>query len=263
MIFDTHAHYLSHRFDSDRAELLSSLPGKGVCAVVECVDLDTSRAAAALAHEFPFVYAAAGIHPESLIDEDTSTVARFAGDWRAELREIEPLLEDGRVVAVGECGLDHHWPVPRDAQLELLEAQLILAREHDLPVLLHDREAHADMYELLRKHRPRGVMHCYSGSADDAKWLCAQGAVPRLRRHGDVQERAPRARGRKHRTRGAVRAGDGLPVPWRPSRCAANATIRHSSPTSPKRSLRRAGTTAAHILEVSERNARRLFGLNA
>lgn len=263
MIFDTHAHYLSHRFDSDRAELLSSLPGKGVCAVVECgVDLDTSRAAAALAREFPFVYAAAGIHPESLIDEDTSTVARFAGDWRAELREIEPLLEDERVVAVGECGLDHHWPVPRDAQLELLEAQLILAHEHDLPVLLHDREAHADMYELLRKHRPRGVLHCYSGSADDAKWLCAQGlylgfggtaTFKNARRVLEAASIVPEEQ--------FVLETDCPYMAPEPMRGKRNDSSLITYVAEAIASAR--GTTAAHILEVSERNARRLFGLDA
>ena len=77
--------------------------------------------------------------------------------------------------AVGEIGLDHHWPVPREEQYALFEAQLQLARELDLPVSVHDREAHAEMYDLLRKYKPRGALHCYSGSADDAAWLVEQG----------------------------------------------------------------------------------------
>ena len=80
-----------------------------------------------------------------------------------------------RVVAVGEIGLDHHWPVPRQEQYDLFEAQLQLAKELDLPVSVHDREAHAEMYELLRKYKPRGALHCYSGSAEDAVWLVEQG----------------------------------------------------------------------------------------
>ena len=80
-----------------------------------------------------------------------------------------------KVVAVGEIGLDHHWPVPRQEQYDLFEAQLQLAKELDLPVSVHDREAHAEMYELLRKYKPRGALHCYSGSADDAAWLVEQG----------------------------------------------------------------------------------------
>ncbi len=120
MIFDTHAHYTSRRFDGHRDAVLDSLPAQGVAGVVECgVDLATSRAALALSHMRPWIFAAAGIHPESLIEEDTSTVAQFGGDWRAELAAIEPLFEDARVVAVGEIGLDHHWPVPAEAQLAL------------------------------------------------------------------------------------------------------------------------------------------------
>ena len=85
MIFDTHAHYTSHRFDSDRHALLQSLPQKGVAGVVDCaVDLATAREELALAGQYPFVYAALGIHPESIIEEDASTRLVFGGDWRAE-----------------------------------------------------------------------------------------------------------------------------------------------------------------------------------
>ena len=88
---------------------------------------------------------------------------------------MRPLFEDKAIVAVGEIGLDHHWPVPREEQYALFEAQLQLAKELDLPVSVHDREAHAEMYELLRKYKPRGALHCYSGSAEDAVWLVEQG----------------------------------------------------------------------------------------
>ena len=175
-IFDTHAHYCSTRFDPDREELLARLPEEGVVGVCECATHSGDAAlAVALAHKFPYVWAAVGIHPESLIEEDAATVAVYRGDWAAELRDMVPLFEDERVVAVGECGLDHHWPIPEQAQLDLLEAQLKLARELDKPIILHDREAHAPMYELLRKYKPKGILHCYSGSADDAVWLARQG----------------------------------------------------------------------------------------
>lgn len=175
-IFDTHAHYGSHRFDADRDAVMAALPAGGVVGVLECATHSGDAAAAvALAHRWPFVYAAVGIHPESLIEEDAATVALYHGDWRAELDALRPLFEDKAVVAVGEIGLDHHWPVPRQEQYALFEAQLQLAQELQLPVSVHDREAHAEMYELLRKYRPRGVLHCYSGSAEDAQWLTAQG----------------------------------------------------------------------------------------
>ncbi len=176
MIFDTHAHYTSRRFDDHRHTLLDSLPGQGVCGVVDCgTDLATSLASLELSRRWPWIYTAAGIHPESLIEEDSSTKTQFSGDWRAELAAIEPLYADPRVVAVGECGLDYHWPIPKEEQLALFEAQLLTARDHDLPVLVHDREAHADTYALLRRYRPRGIVHCYSGSADDAQWITRQG----------------------------------------------------------------------------------------
>ena len=164
-IFDTHAHYDADRFDSDRDALLSAMPGVGVGLVLDpgC-DLPSSHAAAELAERYPHVYAAVGVHPEDcdgFQDED--------------LTELRQLLERPKVVAVGECGLDYHWPVPKDAQLTLFEAEIRLALELDKPIIVHDRQAHADVYALLKKYRPKGIVHCYSGSADDAVWLAQQG----------------------------------------------------------------------------------------
>ena len=135
-----------------------------------------------LAHKYPWVYAAVGIHPESLLaPEDCGeegpapTVSVYGGDWAAEMRALAPYYEDPKVVAVGECGLDYHWPVPKDAQLALFEAEIRLALELDKPIIVHDRSAHADVNALLKKYRPKGIVHCYSGSADDALWLAEQG----------------------------------------------------------------------------------------
>lgn len=175
-IFDTHAHYTSHQFDEDRSALLSELPGRGVVGVVDCgTDYDSSRASLALADQYPYVYAALGIHPESIIEEDTSTNTRFGGDWAAELAAIKPLFDHPKAVAVGECGLDYHWPIPKEAQLELFEAHLKLALELDKPIIVHDRKAHADVYALLKQYKPKGVVHCFSGSAEDALMLAEQG----------------------------------------------------------------------------------------
>ena len=129
----------------------------------------------ALAGQYPFVYAALGIHPESIIEEDTSTRLVFGGDWRAELRAIRPLYEHPKAVAVGECGLDYHWPIPKEEQQALFEEEIRCALELEKPILVHDREAHADVYALLKKYKPKGVLHCYSGSAEDAVWLARQG----------------------------------------------------------------------------------------
>ena len=103
------------------------------------------------------------------------TACRLSHDAEEEYRMEVREKEDPAVIAVGEIGLDHHWPLPAREQLELFEAQLQLAAEMDLPVSVHDREAHAETYALLRQYKPRGVLHCYSGSAEDAVWLAEQG----------------------------------------------------------------------------------------
>ena len=120
----------------------------------------------ALCEKYDYIYGAVGIHPECAND--------LPDNW---LSDVEALLSHPKIVAVGEIGLDYHWEdeCPREKQKEVLIAQLELAKKHDLPVVIHDREAHAEMYELLRKYKPRGALHCYSGSADDAAWLVEQG----------------------------------------------------------------------------------------
>ena len=112
------------------------------------------------------------IYPQETWNRFTEKFASLPMSQSAAMR---PLFDDPAVIAVGEIGLDHHWPLPAQEQYDLFEAQLQLAQELDLPVSVHDREAHAEMYELLRQYRPRGVLHCYSGSAEDAAWLTAQG----------------------------------------------------------------------------------------
>ena len=261
MIFDTHAHYTSHRFDDHRQALLDSLPEQGVCGVVDCgTDLATSLASLELSRRWPWIHTAAGIHPESLIEEDSSTKTQFAGDWRAELAAIGPLYADPRVVAVGECGLDYHWPIPKEEQLALFEAQLQTARDRDLPILVHDREAHADTYALLRRYRPRGVVHCYSGSADDAQWIARQGmyigvggvlTFPNARRTIEAVQAVPLER--------IVLETDCpymAPVPFRGKE-------NHSGLISyVAQALARAkGVCVEEVLRVTEANARELFRL--
>jgi TatD DNase family protein len=159
-IFDSHAHYDDPAFDADRDELLASLPERGICHVVDCGgDLPSSRAAIALAERYGYFSAAAGIHPEE--------AKNVPDGWETEL---EALLSDPHIVAVGEIGLDYHFEenAPRDVQRNIFEKQLLLAKKHGLPVIVHDRDAHGDTMELLRRHRPAGVIHCFSGSAEMA-----------------------------------------------------------------------------------------------
>ena len=168
MLFDTHAHYDDDQFDPDRETLLASLPERGVGLVVNpgCT-VASSRTAVELAHRFPHIYAAVGIHPEN------------CGDFRPEhLTEIRALAQEDKVVAIGEIGLDYYWPEnpPRDLQQQVLRQQLALAQELALPVIIHDREAHADTLSIVREFPGvTGVFHCFSGSPEMARELLQMG----------------------------------------------------------------------------------------
>lgn len=165
-IFDSHAHYDDERFSEDVYELLDALPEKGVSGVISCgVNVESTRFAQALAQKYDYIYAVAGFHPLNLEDvpENAETV----------LRE---LLKDPKTVAVGEIGLDYHYEKEsRKEQLALFEMQLRLAKELDLPVIVHDREAHEDTLRLLKEIQPTGVVHCFSGSVEMAKEILKLG----------------------------------------------------------------------------------------
>ena len=167
-LFDTHAHYNDDAFDQDREELLDALPAAGVGAVViPGVDAASSRSALALAETRPWLFAAAGIHPEDC-----------AGCTAADFSAIRDLCREKKVVAIGEIGLDYYWKdnPPKELQQKVFAQQLELAADLDLPVIIHDREAHQDCLEMVRAHpEAKGVYHCYSGSLEDAKVLVKLG----------------------------------------------------------------------------------------
>ena len=167
MFFDTHAHYDDEAFSEDREELLNELYAKGVELIIDpgCT-LKSSQKVIELAEKYPFVYAAVGIHPEEL------------GDFTEEaLGEIEKLAAQPKCAAIGEIGLDYYWDDTRKPeQKELFIRQLELALRFEKPVIVHDREAHGDSFEIVSRYRElRGVFHCYSGSAEMAKELLKMG----------------------------------------------------------------------------------------
>lgn len=171
MLFDTHAHYDDERFDEDRDALLASMPEHGVGLILNpgC-DLETSRKAIDYASRFPHVYAAVGIHPEN-----TEGV-----DLERDLSQLEALAQSSpRVRAIGEIGLDYYWvkdPEERRFQAELFRAQMRLAKRLNLPVIIHDREAHLDCLTIAEQYPGmRGVFHCYSGSTEFAMRLLELG----------------------------------------------------------------------------------------
>ena len=164
LIFDTHAHYDDAQFDADREALLSAMPENGVGLILDpgC-DLESSRAAIALAEQYPHIYAAVGYHPENC-----------APYTDADLDILRRLAQHPKVVAIGEIGLDYYWEQnpPKEFQQAVFRAQLALARELDLPVIVHDREAHADCLAIVKEFPGvRGVFHCYSGSVEMAREL--------------------------------------------------------------------------------------------
>lgn len=164
MLFDTHAHYDDEAFDADRSAVISAFDG---LIVDPGCTLGSSRAAVALAGEHPHVYAAVGIHPEN------------CGDFVPQhLDELRRLAAEPKVVAIGEIGLDYYWPEnpPREFQQQVFRAQLELALTLDLPVIIHDREAHGDTLAIVKEYPGlRGVFHCYSGSAEMARELLDMG----------------------------------------------------------------------------------------
>ena len=167
MLFDTHAHYDDPRFDGIRDDLLATMPGKGVNYITNIgTDLATSRATLELTRKYPFVYGAAGFHPheaKSMTDEA--------------LDEIVSMLGDGKIRAMGEIGLDYYYDLSeRDVQRAAFARQLEIAKELDVPVVIHEREACADMLDILSASGVRrGVVHCFGGSRETAKILLDMG----------------------------------------------------------------------------------------
>ena len=167
-LFDTHAHYDSGAFNADRLEVLASMPEKGVELILNpgC-DLESSKTAVELSRQFPFVYAAVGVHPSD------------CGPWEDRwVDELRALAAEPKVRAVGEIGLDYYWKdnPAHNFQQKVFHTQMELAEELGLPVIVHDREAHHDCLEVVKAHpNVTGVYHCYSGSLEDAKTLVKLG----------------------------------------------------------------------------------------
>ena len=168
MLFDTHAHMDDRAFDADRHELLSAFPEQGVGLVMNpACSLESSRNADALSRRYDFVYAAVGSHPDAA-DEVNEAV----------LEEYRKLCKQNpKIKAIGEIGLDYHYEdIPREIQRKAFHAQMALAAELDLPVIVHEREAHADGMAVVDEFSTvKGVFHCYSGSAEMAQELVKRG----------------------------------------------------------------------------------------
>ena len=250
-IFDSHAHYDSEAFDADRKELLNALPDQGVCGIINCAsDMASSLTSLGLADEFDFIYAACGVHPHEA-----------EGCKDGYISVLKKLCAEEKCVAVGEIGLDYHYDFsPRDIQKTVFEQQLILAKELDLPVIIHDREAHEDTMNLLKKYTPKGVVHCFSGSAEMAK------EVVKLGMYIGLGGAATFKNARKPREVAEVVPSDKLlietdcpymtPVPFRGQRCDSSFIPYTAEVIAQVR-----GITVDEILDLTRKNANTLFGL--
>ncbi len=160
LIFDSHAHYDSAQFDSDRDTLLSSFEDKGVGFVMSASSsVKSSRKNSELSKRYPFVFASAGVHPNDCKYESENYIIA--------LKEI--IKNNKKIAAVGEIGLDYHYDTPKDLQKRFFIEQLKLAKELNKPVIIHSREATEDMLSILKEYKPKGVVHCFSGSPETAK----------------------------------------------------------------------------------------------
>ena len=254
MIFDTHAHYYDDAFDADRDALLSSLPERGVALVV-CpgCDLESSRQSIALAERYPFLYAAAGYHPENL-----------EGVTLGDVAQIRALCAHEKVVAVGEIGLDYYWvktPEGRAFSRDMFDAQLSLAEELDLPAIVHDRDAHKDCLDIVRAHpSARGVFHCYSGSLEDAKVLVDRGwmlsftgniTFHNARRAPEILRWLP-----LDRLMLETDAPYMAPEPWRGRRCDSTMIARSAETVAQLK-----GLTREEVEDITLENGKRFFGI--
>lgn len=168
-LFDTHAHYDDEKFDGDRDAVIASLPENGVAAAVDIgCSFDSIPKALALAEKYRFIYASVGLHPND------AAAAEGNPDTLGFLKEC---LRHPKVVAIGEIGLDYHYDEPsRELQKRWFERQLLLAEETGYPVIIHDREAHGDTMDMLRRHKGvKGILHSFSGSPEMARELVKMG----------------------------------------------------------------------------------------
>jgi TatD DNase family protein len=248
LIFDTHAHYDDERF-LDTPQLLELLQNRGVGGVLTCgCDYESSKAALALADKYDYIYAGVGIHPGN-IDSGTT------------ISQIEELAYNNKCVCIGEIGLDYYWTQEnKDEQKVLFASQLELANKLNLPVSVHDRDAHEDTLKILKEYNPKGVIHSFSGSVEMANEILKLGmyigvggviTFKNARKLPEVVKMVP-----DDRLLLETDAPYLAPVPYR-SKTNHSAMLYLVA----EKIAEIRGTTTEHILKLTFENAKRLFNV--
>lgn len=249
LIFDTHAHYEDSRFDEDRDILFETLHQNGVGGIITCgCDLTSSKKALKMAEEHEFVYAAIGMHPGNM-------------EKPQELSKIEKLLSHEKCVAIGEIGLDYYWTQDnKPEQKAIFQKQLEWGNTLNKPVIVHDREAHADTLEFLKKFKPKGVIHSFSGSSEMAEEVLKLGmyigiggviTFKNAKKLPEVVKMLP-----EDRILLETDAPYLTPVPYR-SKTNNSAMIYLTA----QKIAEIRETTTEHILNITLKNAKELFGI--
>lgn len=252
MIFDTHAHYDDEAFDEDREELLASLREHGIEAVVNVgASIAGTKRTLELTRRWPFFYGAVGVHPNETAELDEEKL-----EW------LKQVSAEPKVVAIGEIGLDYYWPEPsREVQQRAFRLQLDAARQLDLPVIIHSRDAAEDTVRILREFPGvRGVIHCFTGSAETARILVEMGfyigftgvlTFQNSRRPVEACKAVP-----LDRILLETDCPYMAPVPYRGKRCWSPMIARTA-----ERAAEIKGIDPQQMIDIALENTKRLFGL--
>lgn len=254
-IFDTHCHLDDPVFDPDREELLAAFPENGVgCVINNSTDLFASAdRCLALAEKYPFCFTAVGLHPETVETEGA----------KLDEERLLRLLDMPKVVAVGEIGLDYHYSADRkELQKSVFRRECEIANLKGLPVIIHDRDAHGDTMDILRETRPKGTVHCFSGSPEMAEELVRLGlcigvggvvTFKNARRLVESVEAVP-----MENILVETDAPYCSPVPFRGKRCDPTLIVYTAEKIAEIKK-----TDVNSVLNAAAENARRVFGINA
>ena len=248
-IFDSHAHLDDKAFDEDRENLIAEMKKYGVAGIITCgCDVESSKRALSLANRYDYIYAAVGIHPEEI-------------KKGINIDQIETLAHDKKCVAIGEIGLDYYWDKEqKELQKEVFISQIDLASKLNLPIIVHDRDAHEDTLNILKDKKPNGVLHCFSGSSEMAKEILKLGmylgvggviTFKNAKKLPEVVKIIPDEK--------LLIEPDCpylAPVPYRGKTCFSGMI-----PLTAERIAEIRGTDTKHILSMTMENAKRLFNI--